>query len=197
MGIIENRYEGIDKYAIWLIKRKAKQLVGQVGFTEADREDLEQELIYDLLCHLPKFDPGRATRNTFINRVVEYKVVTIIKAQKAGKRDYQLLAYSLNECKEDENGNQVEHIDNVNQNEYFIKMGKASHPLEELCELSIDIKKVIGDLPPNFRTLCQLLQEKTVSEISRNMGVSRITVYKLIKKLRNMLEDKGIQKFFR
>ncbi len=35
MGIIENRYEGIDKYAIWFIKRKAKQLVGQAGFTEA------------------------------------------------------------------------------------------------------------------------------------------------------------------
>jgi RNA polymerase sigma-70 factor (ECF subfamily) len=192
----ENSYEGIDKYAVWFIKRKAKQLVGQVGFTEADREDLEQELIFDLLCHLPNFDPDRASRNTFINRVVEYKVITIIKAQKVGKRDYQLLTYSLNECMEDKNGNQVEHIDNVNQNDYFIKMGKASHSLEELRELSIDIKKIIGNLPPNLHALCQLLPEKTKSEISQSMGVSRITLYKLIKKLRKILEEKEIQDFF-
>ena len=37
----ENRYQGIDDYAVQLIKYKARQLVVRVGFTEFDREDME------------------------------------------------------------------------------------------------------------------------------------------------------------
>lgn len=197
MGIIENRYEGIDKYAIWFIKRKAKQLVGQAGFTESDREDLEQELIYDLLRHLPKFDPDRATRNTFIARVVEFKVVTIIRAQKAGIRDHRLNAYSLNESVEDGDGNRISHIETINQDNYFLKMGKYSRPLEELGELSIDIEQVLAELPPDLSNLCeQLIQGWTVTDISRNAGISRETVYKSIKKLREMLNFTGFEDYF-
>ena len=45
----DKRYEGIDEYAVRIIKYKARQLVGRVGFTESDREDLEQEMILDLI----------------------------------------------------------------------------------------------------------------------------------------------------
>ena len=75
----ENHYEGIDEYAVQLIRYKARQLVGRVGFTESDRDDLEQELMLDLLRRLPKYNPDRAQRNTFIARVVEHKIATIIR----------------------------------------------------------------------------------------------------------------------
>ena len=45
----ENRYDGIDDYAVRLIKHKARQLIGSAGFTESDRDDLEQDLMLDLL----------------------------------------------------------------------------------------------------------------------------------------------------
>ncbi len=44
----DNQYGGIDAYAVRLIKYKARQLIGQAGFTPSDREDIEQELIFDL-----------------------------------------------------------------------------------------------------------------------------------------------------
>ena len=50
----DKRYEGIDEYAVQIIKYKARQLVGRVGFTESDREDLEQEMLMGLLQRLPK-----------------------------------------------------------------------------------------------------------------------------------------------
>ena len=31
----DNRYEGIDEYAVRIIKHKARQLVGRAGFTES------------------------------------------------------------------------------------------------------------------------------------------------------------------
>jgi len=45
----ENRYPGLDEFAVKLIKRKARQLAGRAGFLQADRQDLEQEMAMDLL----------------------------------------------------------------------------------------------------------------------------------------------------
>ena len=47
-------------------------------------------MVLDLLRRLPKFNPERAQRKTFIARVVNHKVATIIEARKAGMRDYHL-----------------------------------------------------------------------------------------------------------
>lgn len=190
MGI-GNRYEGIDEYAVRLIKYKANQLIGKVGFTENDREDLEQELVFDLLCHLPKFNPDRAQLNTFISRVVEHMVIRIIEGRNTDKRDYRLCDYSLNESMEDKDNNQIEYIDTIDQNEYFIKKGRYSRPLEEIVELSIYVRQIITGLPPNLRTLCELLQEETITEISKNRNIPRGTIYESIKKIREMFEDSG------
>jgi RNA polymerase sigma-70 factor (ECF subfamily) len=85
------------------------------GEPVSDREDLEQELILDLLHRLPKFDPDRARRNTFIASVVEHKVATIIEARKAGMRDYRRCRCSLNDRFENEEGNFIERMEGVDQ----------------------------------------------------------------------------------
>ena len=66
----ENSYPGLDDFAVKLIKRKARQLAGRVGFLHADRQDLEQEMALDLLLRLPHFDPTLATRETFVARLI-------------------------------------------------------------------------------------------------------------------------------
>ena len=53
-----NNYDDIDAYAVEIIRYKARQLVGQAGFTVADRDDLEQELILDLLRRCPSTTPS-------------------------------------------------------------------------------------------------------------------------------------------
>ena len=86
---VEERNERIGEYGEWLIRHKARQLVGREGFTESDREDLEQELRTDLLLRLPKYDAERASRKTYIARLVDHKVATIIEARRAAKRDWR------------------------------------------------------------------------------------------------------------
>ena len=194
---VKNRYEGIDEYAFRFIRRKAKQLVGQPGFNKSEREDLEQEMMLDLLQRMPKFNPDLAQQNTFIAHVVDHKVIKIIEARKAGKRDYRLDAYSLNEGKKNEDGRHIEHIQNLDQDGYLLRVGKASHSLEELGELSVDIEKIISDLPQDLRNLCRRLQYETVTEISRDTGIPRTTIYDSIKKLRNMLVKMGFENYFK
>lgn len=191
----ENRYQGIDDYAVRIIRYKARQLVGRVGFIESDRQDLEQEMVFDLLRRLPKFKPERAQRNTFIARVVEHKVATIIEAQKAGMRDYRLCSCSLNDRFENEEGGSVERIDTINQDDYLQRTGKLSRPISDLRGLSIDVRSVVEKLPPELRELCKRLQVESVTEISRDTGIPRGTIYESIKKLRTLFEDAGLKDY--
>lgn len=191
----ENRYQGIDDYAVQLIKYKARQLVGRVGFTESDREDLEQEMVLDLLRRLPKFDPKRAGRNTFIARIVEHKVATIIEAQKAGMRDYRLCSCSLNDRLEDEEGRSIERMETIDQEDYLRRTGKLSRPMSELRHLSIDLRSAVQTLPPELRELCKRLQTESVTDISRDTGIPRGTIYESIKKLRAIFEDAGLKDY--
>lgn len=191
----ENRYQDIDDYAVRIIKYKARQLVGRVGFTESDRQDLEQEMVFDLLRRLPKFKPERAQRNTFIARVVEHKVATIIEAQKAGMRDYRLCPCSLNDRFENDEGGSVERIDTINQDDYLQRTGKLSRPISDLRGLSIDVRSAVEKLPPELRDLCKRLQTESVTEISRDTGIPRGTIYESINKLRTLFEDAGLKDY--
>ena len=194
MGV-DNSDDGIDPYAAGLIRFKARQLVGKAGFTASDREDIEQELILDLLRRLPKYNPKRAQRNTFIARVVEHRLASLIEAQKAGIRDYRRCRCSLNECLEDADGRSVERVDTFDQEDYLLRTGAQSRPSEELSALAIDVAAVLETLPPELRELCQRLKAETVTEISRDTGVPRGTIYESIKKLREIFKDAGLRNY--
>ena len=190
-----NRYEGIEKFAVQLIKFKARQLVGKSGFSEADRDDLEQELAADLLKRLPKFNPARAQMNTFITRIVEHRVSTLIEAQKAKRRNYRLRGGSLNELVDQGPEGIIERIDGVDNDEYSMRTGKSSRTVEELMEMAIDINAVMADLPPDLRDLCERLKTENVTDISRDTGIPRGTIYESITKLRSMFERAGMKDY--
>ena len=194
MGV-DNSDDGIDPYAAGLIRFKARRLVGQAGFTASDREDIEQELILDLLRRLPKYNPKRAQLNTFIARVVEHRLASLIEAQKAGIRDYRRCRCSLNERFEDADGRSVERVDTFDQEDYLLRTGAQSRPSEELNRLAIDVATVLETLPPELRELCRRLKAETVTEISRDTGVPRGTIYESIKKLREIFKDVGLRNY--
>ena len=194
MGV-DNSDDGIDPYAAGLIRFKARQLVGKAGFSAWDREDIEQELILDLLRRLPKYNPKRAQLNTFIARVVEHRLASLIEAQKAGIRDYRRCRCSLNECFEDADGRSVERVDTFDQEDYLLRTGAQSRPSEELSALAIDVAAVLEGLPHELRNLCRRLQAETVTEISRDTGVPRGTIYESIKKLLEIFKDAGLRNY--
>ena len=191
----DNHFEAVDDYAIRIIKHKAKQLVGRVGLTIADRKDLEQEMLLDLLHRLPKYNPDRAQRNTFIARVVEHKVATIIEARKAGLRDYRLCRCSLNDQREDKDGNRLERMESIDQEDYLNRTGRLSRSVADTGRLCLDVHKIMDRLPSELRDLCIRLATDTVMEISRETGVPRGTIYESIKKLRSIFKDAGLGEY--
>lgn len=187
-----NQYEGLDDYAVKLIRHKARQLVGRAGFVEADRADIEQEMALDLLRRLPRFDPARAARNTFIARIVEHRVATLVEAQKAGIRDYRRVAGSLDDRRPGDGGASDDGPPVLDQHEYRRAVLAGAFRDQEQRDLRRDLQRVVADLPADLRDLCERLQGATVSEVSRETGVPRSTLYDAIGKLRDRFDAAGL-----
>jgi RNA polymerase sigma-70 factor (ECF subfamily) len=192
----ENRYPELDDFAVRLIRRKARQLAGRVGFLQADRQDLEQEMAVDLLLRLPHYDPGLAKRETFITRLIDHRVATLIEAQKAGVRDFRKRAGSLDERPPGEDGGPVDEPPLLRERDYVRRVIAGARREEERRDLSADIERVLSTLPAggpvDLRVLCERLQSASVSEISREIGVPRSALYDAIHKLRVLFGRAGL-----
>ncbi len=188
----ENKYEGLDEYAVRLIKHKARQLVGRAGFVEGDRHDLEQEMVVDLLLRLSRFDPRLAKRETFIARVVEHHVATLVESQRAGVRDYRRRAGSLDERRTDEEGDTSDTPPVLDEKEYIRETVASAQRDDDLHALRMDIEALVAELPVDLRALCLRLAASTVSDVARETGVPRGTLYEAIRKLRTRFECAGL-----
>ena len=170
---------GINDYAETLIHHKARQLVGNAGYTEDDVEELEQEMRLDLLKRLPKFDPSKATYNTFVSRLVERKISNLIRHRTQEIRDYRCEKCSLNDTVEtgDSNNKKVKRMETITQDEHDLRSGKYRRPAAERLDLQLDISMVLSKLPPELRELAELLKSMSITEAARELGIPRSTIY--------------------
>lgn len=175
---------GIDEYATRLIRIKASQLVGRYGFTESDREDIEQQLRLDLLRRLPDFDPALGDREAFVTCRIEYAVARIVERRSAHMRDWRLHR-SLHDTVADADGDAVERVETI----------PGPGPTPEQRDLRLDLAALVEDLPPEWRTVCRRLPYATVKEIAAELSVSRRTVTRWLCDIRERLRSAGFEDY--
>ncbi len=186
----------LDGYARDVIRYKARQLIGKYGFTRDDYDDLQQEMMLDLLRRLGKYDPSKAGLSTFVARIVDRKVSTLIRHQRQEKRDYRRQVCSLDAQVEDQDA-QSRGLDEVlSQDAYDDEVARHDRPEAERLDLRLDLSLVLDELPEDLRQLALRLQFRTVAEIARELGVPRSTLYeKGIARLRKIFEDSGLREY--
>jgi RNA polymerase sigma-70 factor (ECF subfamily) len=188
--------EDLGEYAERLIKHKAKRLIGRAGFVRSDQADIEQELRLDLLRRLPKFDPSKASLGTFDDRVVRHKIASLVASRKAPCRDHRRCRCSLNDPLEDKGGaGPAERGDMVDEDAGHLRTGGNSRPPEELVDLRRDIRTVLAGLPPGLRRLCRRLMKETPTEVERETGTARGTLYEAIQKIRRRFEKARLREY--
>lgn len=191
----KNRYDGVEPYAVRLIRYKARELAGRFGWSRSDQDDIEQELLLDLQKRLPKFDPDRAQMNTFISRLVDHKVASMIEAQKAAVRDYRKTRASLNSTLLDGEGSAVEFGATIPEQETQRRKGTPALGPAERRDLRIDLRRTLASLPPHLSDLAQRLVRSSPTEISRTTGTPRTTLLKRIQKIREHFERAGLAQY--
>lgn len=184
-----------DDYARRTIRVKVRPLIGILGFTEADREDLEQELAVHLIGRLGDYKAEKGSIKTFVRMVVESKIRTMITARKLRNRAFDNPDCSLNEEVAGTGGERLERLDCLDSEEHLMQLGYITRGSIELAEMRADVSRTISHLPPRLQELCRRLATQNVTEISRSTGVSRPTIYKDIRVVRRLFWDAGLDDY--
>ena len=195
MEYSKNSYVGIDTYAARLIRTKAHQLIGKAGFTENDRQDLQQDLMMDLLQRMRHFNPAKAKKATFMTRIVERRISTLLEARHARCRDWRRCRLSLNTPHGNDRGDTRELIDHVDSQGNLGNSEKETLH-EAISNLHIDIERVLDTLPEDLRDLCERLRESNMAEIARETGVARTTLYDKLTRIREAFREAGLDDCF-
>lgn len=176
-----NHYHGLHPYAINTVRHHARRLARSPGFSPADVEDIEQELMLDMHRRLTRFDPSRASLDTFMARVAMNRVASLLDEVSGGSG--KLETTSLNELVQDNDGSVIELVDTISSGQALW----CTHPLSwhEAIDLRMDLLRLLDRLSPHLRRLAERLMEETVTEISNSTGTPRHRLYEGVEKIRS------------
>lgn len=181
----------LTDYARNLIRIKARQLSRQRHFRHAEEEDLRQELWMAVVNQAEKFDPSRASVDTFIDRVVNSAVVMLVRDRQREKRAEGFLAISIDsthvssETKEPLAA-QISNEDLHRRTQVF-----PAKPIE-VSERKEAVDMALEGMPAELRDTCGLLMKGSIASASREEGISRRQIRKALATARRFLERSGL-----
>lgn len=185
----------IDAAITKFVHCKARQLVGRAGITRSDVPDIEQDLLVDLLERLPHFNGDKATRATFVARVVENRISKILRHRLAEMRSIYRESCSLDDTVEGENENDlVPRHETISADQRRTQCDAARDPVKHQ-DMQIDLAEVIGKLPERLRVICEHLQSHTPAETARLLGIPRATLYDRIHQIRAIFAGADLQNY--
>lgn len=171
MGAHEER--SLSDYAATVIRNKARRLVGQFSFTATDRADIEQDLAVHILKQLRNFDPRRGNQATFIRRIVDSKVASMIRHRTAMRRDVR----------------RATSIEKLVDRPIADSLPALWHAPPDLA---IDMSPVNESLDSDARQLCSMLSRGSIAEAARCLGLTRAEARTRVARLRKLLTDAGL-----
>ena len=178
MGI-NNRYDGIDDFAVKCILFKSQALIGKAGLAESDIEDIQQKLILGLLRKIHKFNPQKGEWKAFVSAVVDQAAYSLIEKRLAQKRGSNTRITSLDDICRNLQEDPVHEIPD----------NRSARSFSEQQDLAMDLAWFLEKLPPDQRKLCLDLQTASITEIARRDKVSRQSIYRRKAQIKTEMED--------
>jgi DNA-directed RNA polymerase specialized sigma24 family protein len=167
-----------DSYAVERATLHARLLAATAGFGWDDTDDLKQELLLDCLRRSPKFGAARGEWGGFVRGVMRNQAAALIVRRHRRAR-HEVLAGDLGDPdSEDMEGAVFE--------------GGGQRDVATRLDLSIDVRRVLQELPVRLQRLACLLAELPVSEVCLVTGKSRSRIYQMIRQLRTAFVQAGL-----
>jgi DNA-directed RNA polymerase specialized sigma24 family protein len=168
----------VDPYIIQQASCWASLLVASAGFRSHDWDDLKQELVQDVLRRSHKFDSARGDWHGFVRGVVRNHAAVLVMRQR--RRALEVLGDDL------VSREQVSDADSLD----ILDIRPTSGVVDAL-HLSLDVRRIVGRLPPELQSLAALLGQMPVKEAVKQTGKSRSRLYQMKRQIRGFFVRAG------
>jgi len=159
-------------------------------------EDIEQDLRTDLLDRLRDYDPRRAKRSTFVRRVVDHRVASLLEWRNAGMRDPRRCRASLQDELAGDDGAPLQRGDTLDAEAYLHQDAGTFRDSQARRDLELDLRAALAALPPDLRTLCGRLARASIADVARETGLTRASLCRRIARIRAAFERHGLGAYF-
>ena len=177
-----------------IIRIKVTQKIGQFGLTRQDQGDLEQAVKCDLWRRWVHFRPGGSKPATFASRLVDNAILTVFEHRTAGKRNYHREAYSIDGTIPNRHGNGIQAL-SIDDRDGSRWLGLDQPHFTDCSDLALDVADLLIKLPDDLRELCVRLQTMSITEVARETGVPRGTLYDRLDLLKKFFREAGLDQY--
>jgi RNA polymerase sigma factor (sigma-70 family) len=185
----------IDPFTRGFVRKSARKLAGKHGFRRQDRDEIEQRLYLKLAKHLHAADLNDPAWKAFVAKTVRRHIASMIRDNKAEKRDHRRVCSIHVVIGENEDG-PVELAHTISERDGKAHRGCAPRSQQELAELALDMATCIPGLcDKRHREFCERLKHASISQVARDMDIPRTTLNAWLRKLRQRFEEQGLKDY--
>lgn len=176
-----------------LVRIHAKKLSYRLGYNQSDRADLAQSLYCRVWRALPSYRPEKGHLHAFVAATIKNFAADLLRHQRAEKRNPRRVT-SLNVLVRDDLGQYVDRSNSVAESD--ARRHRSSFPRggEEVAAEAADVTALLSTLPDDLRHLAEQLKVQNPTQIARDWGIPRTSLYADIRKLRAHFRAGGYSK---
>jgi Sigma-70 region 2 len=178
-------------FAASYIRRKARELSRQTSPWLQDVQDLQQELTLQVLQNQQNFDPTQGCFNAYVKLVVDRDAANF-KRDLLRQVEERASECSLSSLVSGEDGVLEPLGHTISEDEKDKQRGQTTRPWQEKIDLEHDIARVVHRLPCRLKNISRWLMDHSPSQVARRVGLSRTTLYELIKRIRMRFAAAGL-----
>lgn len=179
------------------IRAATKKVLYSGEILKHERPDIEQELAVVLWKESRNFRSRQSSWNSFSYHVLENHLQKIIRARTQPTARYcSAQSISLNSPVPDSDDCDAisELIDQINSDGLMEDGTSPSEPVQIV--LKMDIEEFMNGLPADLKKICDLLKIMRINDVAKTLKISRTTLYKKIKAIKNGMIRCGLASFF-
>jgi len=175
----EQNHDLIDRYVLDRIDYRVRRLAIQFDLSQGEQEDYRHDMVVEVLAAFDRFDPSKARRRTFVNRVLDKFVKYATRVRCTHRRRACDSPHGLDDvCPgfqpvvNDPRGGQRD------------EQGR--------CELRLDMEAALARIPQRLRRVCRVLMTFNPAEAAERLGICRQSIYRNIAEIRRYLTAAGL-----
>jgi DNA-directed RNA polymerase specialized sigma24 family protein len=162
----------IDAWALERAEYQVMLLSRQLGLAADEADDARQELLMDVWAAAGNFDPGKATRRTFICRVLKRSAARVRRKVRQERSNDRAASDPIV-------------LSDLSRKEAARR--RKSMELSDASALALDVEAAMRPLRPDRRALAERLMHQSPTHAAEELGKDRSTAYRAVAALRSDL----------